>query len=116
MECQCTLSATLSNCGETLKLGVLSGHGNMVVAGVVTQGRVTTTKMEQWAIRSQVLTRGDPLHGCSSQTKWQWAGYLLRKREEKKWPTDFQRGSVGLGNHVLLLSESFFPSVAWLKI
>ena len=51
----------MSNCGETLKLGVLSGLGNRAVAGVMTQGRVTTTRMEQWAIRSQVLRKGASL-------------------------------------------------------
>jgi hypothetical protein len=44
------------------------------MAELIALGTVTTMRMEQWAIRSQVLspvvTRGG--YGCSSSTKWWW--------------------------------------------
>ena len=49
--------ATPSNCGDPLKLHLPSCIGNVAVAELIALGMVKTVKMEQWAIRSQVLSR-----------------------------------------------------------
>jgi hypothetical protein len=67
--------ATLSNCGELLKLLVPSQPGNrQLVARVMTSGMVKTKKMQQWTIRIQALTltSSEVRHGEGSETKWQW--------------------------------------------
>jgi hypothetical protein len=53
-------TATLSNCGDALKLCLPSAAGNSRVAALIALGMVTTAKIRrktEWVIRSQVLPR-----------------------------------------------------------
>ncbi|KMS93556.1 hypothetical protein BVRB_030290 [Beta vulgaris subsp. vulgaris] len=52
-----TRIATPSNCGNPLKPHLPSWIGNSPMAELTALGTVTTMRMEQWAIRSQVLSR-----------------------------------------------------------
>ena len=49
--------ATLSNCGNALKLQLLQLTERWVRTRVMTSGIVTTLKISQWVIRSQALSR-----------------------------------------------------------